>query len=164
MISGSGRDAQQLLARRREGSKRSPPLKNRAGGIRTHGLHVPNVALYQAEPQPVKKKRRLDRPTGEVNLGFAQPINGGTLPSSQRGGPPITSHLSPIRRAKCLLRAGVSPLTAKHLAPPDKRRRSRARSKQKSRFRGNHLCRDKTVSRAPRSGRHPGSDSHRPHN
>jgi hypothetical protein len=25
----------------------------RAGGIRTHGLHVPNVALYQAEPQPV---------------------------------------------------------------------------------------------------------------
>ena len=27
--------------------------QNRAGGIRTHGLHVPNVALYQAEPQPV---------------------------------------------------------------------------------------------------------------
>jgi hypothetical protein len=26
---------------------------NRAGGIRTHGLYVPNVALYQAEPQPV---------------------------------------------------------------------------------------------------------------
>ena len=26
---------------------------DRAGGIRTHGLHVPNVALYQAEPQPV---------------------------------------------------------------------------------------------------------------
>src|ERR1700759_4337206 len=25
----------------------------RAGGIRTHGLYVPNVALYQAEPQPV---------------------------------------------------------------------------------------------------------------
>ena len=43
-------------------------LKNRAGGIRTHGLHVPNVALYQAEPQPVKKKRRLDRPKREVNL------------------------------------------------------------------------------------------------
>jgi hypothetical protein len=42
-------------------------VKYRAGGIRTHGLHVPNVALYQAEPQPVKKKRRLDRPNGEVN-------------------------------------------------------------------------------------------------
>ena len=27
----------------------------------------------QAEPQPVKKKRRLDRPTGEVNLGFPYP-------------------------------------------------------------------------------------------
>jgi hypothetical protein len=29
----------------------------RAGGIRTHGLHVPNVALYQAEPQPVVNGR-----------------------------------------------------------------------------------------------------------
>jgi hypothetical protein len=29
----------------------------RAGGIRTHGLHVPNVALYQAEPQPVLNGR-----------------------------------------------------------------------------------------------------------
>jgi hypothetical protein len=29
----------------------------RAGGIRTHGLHVPNVALYQAEPQPVMNGR-----------------------------------------------------------------------------------------------------------
>ncbi len=26
----------------------------RAGGIRTRGLFVPNEALYQAEPQPVK--------------------------------------------------------------------------------------------------------------
>ncbi len=26
---------------------------NRAGGIRTRGLFVPNEALYQAEPQPV---------------------------------------------------------------------------------------------------------------
>ena len=51
----------------------------RAGGIRTHGLHVPNVALYQAEPQPVKKKRRLDRPKGEVNLGFPHPLNRGAL-------------------------------------------------------------------------------------
>jgi hypothetical protein len=31
--------------------------KYRAGGIRTHGLHVPNVALYQAEPQPVMNGR-----------------------------------------------------------------------------------------------------------
>ena len=28
----------------------------RAGGIRTRGLFVPNEALYQAEPQPVKRK------------------------------------------------------------------------------------------------------------
>ena len=45
-----------------------PALYNRAGGIRTHGLHVPNVALYQAEPQPVEKKRRVDLPKGAVNL------------------------------------------------------------------------------------------------
>jgi hypothetical protein len=30
---------------------------DRAGGIRTHGLYVPNVALYQAEPQPVVNGR-----------------------------------------------------------------------------------------------------------
>ena len=44
--------------------------KNRAGGIRTHGLHVPNVALYQAEPQPVEKKRRLGARRHEVNRDF----------------------------------------------------------------------------------------------
>ena len=43
-------------------------VMNRAGGIRTHGLHVSrNVALYQAEPQPVKKKRRLDAGERGVN-------------------------------------------------------------------------------------------------
>lgn len=33
-----------------------PSVENhlsRVGGIRTHGLFVPNEALYQAEPQPV---------------------------------------------------------------------------------------------------------------
>jgi hypothetical protein len=45
---------------------------NRAGGIRTHGLHVPNVALYQAEPQPVKKKRRLDAGERGVNRRLRQ--------------------------------------------------------------------------------------------
>jgi hypothetical protein len=84
------------LARDRRGAFPLPPLKNRAGGIRTHGLHVPNVALYQAEPQPVKKKRRLDRPKGEVNLGFAHLFNRGALFSLQRSKPPITSHLSLI--------------------------------------------------------------------
>jgi hypothetical protein len=47
-----------------------PALKNRAGGIRTHGLHVPNVALYQAEPQPAEKKRRLGACRHEVNRDF----------------------------------------------------------------------------------------------
>ena len=42
----------------------------RAGGIRTHGLHVPNVALYQAEPQPAEKKRRLGARRHEVNRDF----------------------------------------------------------------------------------------------
>jgi hypothetical protein len=78
------------------GADGDPCVKNRAGGIRTHGLHVPNVALYQAEPQPVEKKRRLDRPKGEVNLGFPHPLNRGALDSLQRNKPPITSHLSPI--------------------------------------------------------------------
>jgi hypothetical protein len=59
--------------KRPESSEAFPGVGNRAGGIRTHGLHVPNVALYQAEPQPVKKKRRLERPTGEVNRGFTRP-------------------------------------------------------------------------------------------
>src|ERR1700683_1994620 len=44
--------------------------KNRAGGIRTHGLHVPNVALYQAEPQLAEKKRRLGARRHEVNRDF----------------------------------------------------------------------------------------------
>jgi hypothetical protein len=78
------------------GADGDPCVKNRAGGIRTHGLHVPNVALYQAEPQPVEKKRRLDRPKGEVNLGFPHLLNRGALDSLQRNKPPITSHLSPI--------------------------------------------------------------------
>jgi hypothetical protein len=45
---------------------------NRAGGIRTHGLHVPNVALYQAEPQPVMTGgRRLYLDRIGVNRSFA---------------------------------------------------------------------------------------------
>jgi hypothetical protein len=50
-------------------------VMNRAGGIRTHGLHVPNVALYQAEPQPVKKKRRLDAGERGVNRRFVGPVD-----------------------------------------------------------------------------------------
>ena len=65
---------------------------NRAGGIRTHGLHVPNVALYQAEPQPVKKKRRLDRPKGEVNLGFPRFLDRCRSHLTKLQIPPITSH------------------------------------------------------------------------
>jgi hypothetical protein len=33
--------------------------ENRAGGIRTHDLCVPNAALYQAEPQPDVNKDLL---------------------------------------------------------------------------------------------------------
>ena len=62
-------------ASRKAGSRVPDPgtrsgTKNRAGGIRTHGLHVPNVALYQAEPQPVEKKRRLGARCHEVNRDF----------------------------------------------------------------------------------------------
>jgi hypothetical protein len=39
-------------------SSRDRDFMNRAGGIRTRGLFVPNEALYQAEPQPAIEESR----------------------------------------------------------------------------------------------------------
>jgi hypothetical protein len=44
----------------------------------------------QAEPQPVKKKRRLDRPKGEVNLGFPRTCIWAAL----------TGHNTPINQSR----------------------------------------------------------------
>src|SRR5260221_5646382 len=55
----------------RQPARPKSSVMNRAGGIRTHGLHVPNVALYQAEPQPVEKNGRLDPHAVPVNIGFS---------------------------------------------------------------------------------------------
>ena len=47
------------------------PHQSRAGGIRTHGLCVPNAALYQAEPQPVAHPHRESNP----NLRLRRPAS-----------------------------------------------------------------------------------------
>jgi hypothetical protein len=65
------------FAWRREGSRYSPAFKIGLVGFEPTASTSRTWRSSQAEPQPVKKKRRLDRPKGEVNLGFPNPLNRG---------------------------------------------------------------------------------------